>query len=251
MGFVRQVQGNGPAALQELKRAVELKPSYAQAHHWLGFQLFDLGRLDPAREHVSLAVELDPRHWAARGVLINVLLAEGEVETARAHLRQLSDGHPQYPLVRSFVLYHAEEWDELASVSRRQLEQGKNRYYARFHLARAGVGRGDTAVARAQLAKVREDEPSGGRFFAEGLIHAALDQPDSTFSAWRRAREAAEGARGPAQVLRYWYPDVLDPVRDDPRYRELIAEINRAWGLNPDGSLPDSVEMSFEVQPEG
>lgn len=36
MGYVHLEQQNAPAALRELQRAVELKPSYAQAHHWLG-----------------------------------------------------------------------------------------------------------------------------------------------------------------------------------------------------------------------
>lgn len=49
--------------------------------------------------------------------------------------------------------------------------------------------------------------------------------------------------------LWYWYPNLLGPLRDDPRYESLIRKINESWGLNPDGSLPDEANLS--AGPEG
>ena len=249
MGFVHMTQVNGPAAVQRFERAVALKPGYAQAHHWLGLVLFELGRPGPAREHASLAVELDPRHRSARAVLINVLLARGDTAEARKLLRK------DFRFGRSLVLYHARAWDELDAMVRDALKrQGDDALgpLGHFYPARIAVLRGDTASAREHLAAIQGEDAADGGFLIEGLTHAALGQADRAFGAWGHLKwpDAASGLN--AWTFRYLFPDVLDPLRDDSRYEQLIRRMNRAWGLHPDGSLPDSAEVSFETpQPDG
>ena len=41
-------------AEREYRRAVELSPSYATAHHWYGELLVQMGRFDDAFEHFGL-----------------------------------------------------------------------------------------------------------------------------------------------------------------------------------------------------
>ena len=45
---------------RELRRAIELSPSLALAHHYLGFSLVRQGRLDESLEEFLKARELDP-----------------------------------------------------------------------------------------------------------------------------------------------------------------------------------------------
>ena len=47
-------------AITELERAIELKPNYATAHHWLMFSHLTLGNFDPAIAEGKRALELDP-----------------------------------------------------------------------------------------------------------------------------------------------------------------------------------------------
>jgi TolB-like protein/tetratricopeptide (TPR) repeat protein len=245
MGFVYMGRLNGPAALRELERAVELKPGYAQAHHWLGLLLLHFGRLPEAHDHVSLAVELNPGHQAARGVLFAVLLARGEVDEARTHLGKQSREDRRLQDLRSFVLYHARAWDELEELVGQVRETEGEGVLGRFYLARIAALRGDTAAARDYLSEIRREEASNVRYVFQGLTHAALGQTDRAFAAWDELELPAAASGLPEWVLRYWFPDLLDPLRDDPRYRKLMGRFNRAWGLNPDGSLPDSVDVSF------
>ncbi len=42
------------------------------------------------------------------------------------------------------------------------------------------------------------------------------------------------------------YPDVLDPLRSDPRFDELLMEVNRSWGLPADGRLPSTARGPAE-----
>ena len=246
LGLVHLRQMDGPEALRELTRAVELKPGYAQAHHWLGLLLLNLGRLSEAHDHVSLAVELNPGHRAAHGVLLNVLLARGDVAGARNHLGHLSREHPRFEGTRSLVLYHAGAWNELEELAPRVGDAEGQTAMGHFYLARIAALRGDTASARDHVSGIRRGETSNYRYVFQGVTHAALGQADRAFAAWDEMELPAAASGLPTWIVRYWFSDVLDPLRDDPRCRELIGRFNRAWGLNPDGSLPDGADVSFE-----
>ncbi len=47
----------------------------------------------------------------------------------------------------------------------------------------------------------------------------------------------------PTLSVRYFYPDVLRPLRDDPRYQELLREVDRSWGLDPGGGEQSPKEI--------
>ncbi|MFQ5752014.1 MAG: tetratricopeptide repeat protein [bacterium] len=49
-----------PGAEAEYKRAIELNPNYATAHHWYADFLGVMGRHDEARTEIDKALELDP-----------------------------------------------------------------------------------------------------------------------------------------------------------------------------------------------
>jgi len=47
-------------AEREFKRAIELNPNLATAHHWYGDYLANMGRLDEGIAQTKRALELDP-----------------------------------------------------------------------------------------------------------------------------------------------------------------------------------------------
>lgn len=94
-----------------------------------------------------------------------------------------------------------------------------------------------TTRAERYLAEMRRTEDRRARELFEGPVHAALGDPNAAFAAWNEIEEWQDSHL--THSIRYWFPDILDPLRDDPRYRGLIGKINRQWGLDPDGSLPE------------
>ncbi len=48
-------------AEREFRRAIELNPSYATAHHWFALVLSAMGRQDEALSEIKIAAQLDPR----------------------------------------------------------------------------------------------------------------------------------------------------------------------------------------------
>ena len=61
LAFVRgRYEWDWPGAEAEFRRAIQLNPNYATAHHWYGLHLGAMGRFDEALDEVTRARELDP-----------------------------------------------------------------------------------------------------------------------------------------------------------------------------------------------
>jgi len=57
---------NAPAAEQELRRAIQLDPNNADAHHWYSQVLMTSGRFSEAEHEIRSALDLDPRSLILR-----------------------------------------------------------------------------------------------------------------------------------------------------------------------------------------
>jgi TolB-like protein/Tfp pilus assembly protein PilF len=81
------------------KRALELSPNYAFAHHWYGqLLLFNLGRPDEAVIQFQQALELEPLAPSIRAVLGFALLHVGQVEEGLAHAERVVELSPTYAM---------------------------------------------------------------------------------------------------------------------------------------------------------
>ncbi|MEJ7654852.1 MAG: tetratricopeptide repeat protein [Chloroflexia bacterium] len=60
-------------AEREFRRAIELNPSYATAHHWYAFNLAAMGRHNEALAEIKRAQELDPNSLIIGTAVANVL----------------------------------------------------------------------------------------------------------------------------------------------------------------------------------
>ncbi len=55
----------------------------------------------------------------------------------------------------------------------------------------------------------------------------------------RRWRSAERWAAWPTPAMHFHFPDELRPLREDPRFDEIMTRVHDFWGLKPDGSLPE------------
>ncbi len=110
---------------REFRRALELNPSDADAHHHYSHLLAALGRVPEAREQAALMFKLDPLAPASLDHMAWVNSMSGHLDEARAWCDKLvaldptyGDGYPQ----RARIELAARQWGAL----RRTLEQGRN-----------------------------------------------------------------------------------------------------------------------------
>lgn len=226
-----------PAAVRSFRRAIDLRPSYAQAHHWLGYLELAFGDLALAREHIVLAGELNPRLLPARGTLARVQLAEGDYEQALSTTRAVQAMAAAWDRGAATdeltALHHLRRWDELRERAAHHREAGDGFDVSDAVVALAEAAEGDTAAARRAI-------PALEHRFWRGLVHAALGDVDRAFADFEQTGPKAP--RGPWYVTawRYYFPGILDSVRADPRFEVLMRDVRARWGFEPGEDLSPS-----------
>ena len=83
-------------AESEIKKALELKESYATAHHWYSVHLRILGRLEESLGEIRQAAELDPLSRVILAELGEQLLAMGKYEKAVKQLEEVVETNPEF-----------------------------------------------------------------------------------------------------------------------------------------------------------
>jgi adenylate cyclase len=79
---------------RELKRAIELDPSYAQAHLWYGRILTFLGRFEEALRELRMTLRLDPVSFMAELYIARISIFTGQLEQAIQQFNELMSRYP-------------------------------------------------------------------------------------------------------------------------------------------------------------
>lgn len=186
LGFVSyRFDWDWPRAEQYFKRAIELSPSYATAHHWYGESLAVTGRFEESIAMLRRAQELDTlslpintdlaqslffarrfeesneqlrkafemdQNFVRACVISGAVYEEmGRHEEAIAVLRravELSEGNPLTLSGLGHALALAGKWDEARRILIDLKELGKTRYVSAYNIAvvHAGLGEKDAAL---------------------------------------------------------------------------------------------------------
>lgn len=237
LGIAHSIRREGPEARRALERAIELRPSHAEAYVWLAWVHLLTGRPDEAVELARQGTEIDPLAPAYRVYLAEIWLAKGESERARVEARRAVEIQPGYGLARfmlALVEYHRGD----LAAARAALEGasaavpfGGTPRHTEIQtleaLCEPAEQRG--SAVRARLAAL-ESAPAPSRDAASiGLLRAALGDVDAAFDAFAAVRVWRDFA---VENVRYFFPDILAPLRADPRYAALIRTIDSAWGMD-------------------
>jgi len=81
----------------ELRRAIELNPNYAMAHHYYSLYLLTIGRPNDALAENDRARQLDPFGMAVNTMRTVILIDSNELEGALAQAGHLAEIAPQSP----------------------------------------------------------------------------------------------------------------------------------------------------------
>ncbi len=219
---------------RELRRAIELSPSLALAHFYLGISLVRQGRLDEALEELLKARELDPLSSAiARNAVLPYYFKRDYVR-ALERLRQANELGPALSTTWEIGVYIQ---NRLFSEAFTELEKAKRERKSDPILI---YGTGVVYAAQGKRAEalqiIKELEAMSGANLSEAhwiaKIYAALNEQELAFS-WLE-RGLATGAIG------VFYKDepVWDPIRSDPRFEELVAKVFGTKDTPSEASTP-------------
>jgi len=211
-------------AVRYVERAVTLSPNNAEAHWVLGTALPLVGRLQDGIAAMRRALELDPLRveyfgWAARMILYardyKGAIAQG-METF-----EIDEAYGRgFVFVGSAYLAMGDAEQALDWFQRGQsLDKAVRSYDAMIVRALAALGRREEAEEiLARLESESRQHYVRAEYLAMG--HAALGDLDRAFGALDRAYQARSAG------LIYLHLDPgYDPLRGDPRYKELVQRI--------------------------
>jgi eukaryotic-like serine/threonine-protein kinase len=208
------------AADREFRRAIELDPSYASAHQWYSWYLAAMGRLRDALLEGERSVELDPAsvsiqrsagwlHYYARTPELGLT----RVRRALVMDPELHDNH----LMLAVLLTQAGRLEEARESVMTALDMQPLDSYGLLTLAQINRLSGHHAEADgswARFQELAEERYVSPTDFAR--LALCLGRVED---AWQWIERARQDRRGWLVYLRV--EPLLDPVRNDPRFREL------------------------------
>lgn len=213
---------NFDAADREFRRAIELNPGYAPAHHWYAWHLALLGHNDDALAEMRKAANLDPLSLNINSDLAELLLIAHFPDESIQQSRKTIDMDTAFPaahnqLAQGYLAKHmyAEAIAELQKAI--QLSGDSPIFVA--NLARAYVGTNRKADAAELLNDLKRSSVPGYPLAAEiAMVYTALGDKDQAMT-W--LEKAYEERFNPGVLLR----PCFDPLRSDSRFQALVRRI--------------------------
>jgi len=204
--------------LRELKRAKELSPANPTANDLLARAIVYLGRIDEAERQARYAAELDPLNVVAQGNLGRVLFFAGKLDEANVALRKAAELQPTAAGIHRYqVLIAVARGDGEMALREAKLEPDDG--YRGFELAVAQYVVGDREAADATL----NDLISNGRdrlAYQIAEVYAVRGDKDKAFEWLQIAFDNHD--TGTLTIL---VDPLLRGLRDDPRYKNLVAKV--------------------------
>lgn len=209
----------------EFRRAIELNPDYATAHHWYGEALGMMGRFEDAVKELRIAQQVDPLSPIINADLGKLFFLAREPDQAIEQLGKTLELDPELPLAHVFLglAYNKKGMHEKAIA---ELERVANAPNSRA-IFKATLGfvygqSGREAEARRILAELIGSRTAKQYVspFHIALVYVGLGDNDKAIE-WL---DMAEEERDPFVIYIHVDPN-FDTLRGDPRFVELIKKL--------------------------
>jgi TolB-like protein/DNA-binding winged helix-turn-helix (wHTH) protein/Flp pilus assembly protein TadD len=210
------------SAGKEFRRAIELNPGYATAHHWYASHLILLGRYDEAVAEMRKAQSLDPLSLIINADLAETLVIAHSYDESVRQSRKAIEMDPTFALAhnqlgQAYLQKHMHD-EALAELQKAvQLSAGSPTCIA--NLARAYVASGKRSEAVKLLNDLKKrSNPSHSHASEIAVIYVALGDTDQ---AMKWLEKGYEERFNPSVLLRPGF----DPLRSDRRFEDLVHRV--------------------------
>src|SRR6266513_4390938 len=187
LGIILRDRGETDQAIDHYKRAVALRPDYAEAHYNLGRLLVEHGQLAAAIVHYERAAAINPADAEAQNNLGVTLFGIGRTDDAIAHYQNALEIRPHYAEAScnlANALIAKGDFDGAIARYTACLAAMPDQEEARYNLASALLRRGRTDEAIIQYQKVLQMHPQsadahanlGSAWLAKGRVRNAMEE---------------------------------------------------------------------------
>lgn len=210
-------------AENEYKRAIELNPGYASAHHWYGWYLSLVGRLGEAIMQIKKADELDPLSLEINSDLGLSFFFARQYGKALEQFQKALEEEPDSIWTRFFLGW---SFEQMGQLEKAVAEYKKARLVDESPLIIAALGHAYALMGRyeeAQGALEEMKQLSARRHISPYLfttIYVALGDHDRAFA------ELEKDYENRSEALAWLKVDPrLDPLRADARFTDLLQRV--------------------------
>lgn len=210
---------NWNSAENEYKRAIELNPGYATAHHWYACHLSQMGRDVEAIAEIRKAENLDPLSLIISADAAGILLIARKNDQAIEQSRRTVDMDPNFAIAHlelGQALVQKRSYNEAITELRKAIELSGGGVPSASNLAYAYA----MSNRKAEAEKILNDlkSRSAGNAAEVALMYVGLG--DKT-QAMKWLEKAYEEHFNPSLLMR----PAFDPLRSDPRFQNLMRRI--------------------------
>jgi eukaryotic-like serine/threonine-protein kinase len=206
------------------RRAIEINPNYATAHHWYAFHLLMEGRFDEAIERILRTRELDPVSPSVLQAVAWSYYQARRFNESIATYKSMLEAVPEFPyglVTQSWTLRHTGDFDEAVKAAEKALDLsgGGTFYIAALGAAYAAAGR--EKDARAVLDRLAQLSVHGYVSpYQLSLIHLHLGERE-------RALELLQDAYAIRDAWVVWLgvEPQFDPLRGDPIFEGILRDL--------------------------
>jgi TolB-like protein/Flp pilus assembly protein TadD len=224
LGFTKFLyEWDWDGAEKEERRALELNPNSAMAHHRLAVVLGKTDRNDEALRIIRRAQRLDPLSPVINRVLVETLLRAGQLdeamEQARNSIELLSESYYAHFVAGQVYAQRKMYQEAIAELEKASGLSGGNAG-VRVWLAESYVAAGTRERAEKLLNELKEQPDRAVFAFQIGEICAELGRGDEAFEWLEKCYQAR--CAGMAHLKE---TPRLASLRSDPRYRDLLRRV--------------------------
>jgi adenylate cyclase len=214
LGWIKwQYEHKVGEAEEEFKRAVELNPNYATAHHWYALLLQALGRHEEALTEIKRALDLDPLSPIINRAVGDILQLTGQFEAAKEQYQRTLEIAPDFAqprLALGEIKRLSWDWEGAEKEIKRAIEMAPDSAMSHISYAYHLMVLGRTADSLAEMQKALALNPrsvstlieAGSLYYlareygrAIGQLEQALKEDPNVvkahlFLGWTYARES-------------------------------------------------------------
>jgi tetratricopeptide (TPR) repeat protein len=189
-------KGKYPEAAIQFNNAIQIDPTFAEAHYQLALSYLKLQQLSRAYQELNRTVELDPKNYKAQVDLANLLISAGSFKEAKTHLDLL-------------------------------IEQNQDNSDVHMALANYQAGIGNLPGAQQEMQKAIAQDPQRAELYLNlGMMQVGAGQNDAAEASFKKAADLDPKAMNAQIALGNFY-------ERRGRYPEAEQQYRHAIQVNP------------------
>ncbi|MBV9725196.1 MAG: tetratricopeptide repeat protein [Gammaproteobacteria bacterium] len=217
-----QYSWDWPGAGREFRRAIELNPGYATAHHWYAYHLVVMGDVDEALAEVRTAENLDPLSLVIVTDVAELLYIAHRFDDAIRQTQKALEIDGKFALAHDQmgqVLAQKQLFDAAIAEFQQAIDLSGHSPAFDADLAHAYALTGRTKDAQRIAAELEHRQEQNGTVDANiALVYLGLGDPSE---AMKWLEKAYDARFNPAILVR---PE-FDSLRSDARFKDLMHRL--------------------------